>query len=500
MEHLDVLVIGAGLSGIGAAHYIQDKCPWASYAVLESRESIGGTWDLFKYPGIRSDSDMYTLGYSFRPWKSNQTLANGPDILDYIKETASEAGIDKHIRFNQRVVAAEWSTEDAKWTVTIERTDTGERTQLTAGFMFSCTGYYRYDKGYEPEFPGRDRFEGQIIHPQHWPEDLDYKDKKVVVIGSGATAVTLIPAMANDADHVTMLQRSPTYIVSLPQQDPIIKGFRKALPKRLSDGAIRWYKALTTQASYQLSQARPELVKKIIRLHVQRQLPKDYPINPNFTPRYNPWDQRMCVVPDGDLYKTIRRGKAEVVTDTIKTFTEKGVLLESGRELEADIIITATGLDLLFIGGMELSVDGKEVDIHNRFMYRGMMMEDVPNFAAAVGYTNASWTLKVDITCDFVTRMLNHMHKTGMRQAVPHNTDKTVEPERLLGLTSGYVMRSEGRFPLQGSKAPWRVYQNYVKDYRSLKMAKVDDGVMVYSNPAPSNRAVSKSDEEAVPA
>jgi len=483
-EHLDVLVVGAGLSGIGAGAYLESKCPWASYAVFEARDAIGGTWDLFRYPGIRSDSDMYTLGYSFRPWDGEKAIADGASILQYIKDTATETGVDKHIRFNHRIVRADWSTDEALWHVTAERTDIGETVEITAGFIFSCSGYYRYDHGYLPDFEGMDRFEGTIVHPQAWPEDLDYAGKRVVVIGSGATAVTLIPSMADTAAHVTMLQRSPTYIVSMPAKDPVARTLQRVLPKRWSGSAIKWFKAVTTQGSYVLSKRRPELMKRILRKGIERQLPEGYDIDTHFTPRYNPWDQRLCLVPNGDLFKAIKAGTASVVTDHVKTFTEKGILLESGAELEADVIVTATGLELLFIGGIEASVDGVPVDLPSKLTYKGMMLEGVPNFALAVGYTNASWTLKCDLTCDYVTRLLNHMRETGLRQATPVNRDAEVIPSPLLGLNSGYVTRSADKFPKQGSKFPWQVHQSYLKDYRALKMSGIEDEAMVFSNPA----------------
>jgi cation diffusion facilitator CzcD-associated flavoprotein CzcO len=485
IEHLDVLVVGAGLSGIGAGHYIQEKCPWATYAIFEARGAIGGTWDLFRYPGIRSDSDMFTLGYSFRPWDGEKAIADGDSILQYIKDTAAEEGIDRHIRFGHRIVAAAWSTDDACWRIKAERGQTGETIELTADFIFSCSGYYRYDHGYTPEFAGMERFEGTIIHPQAWPEKLDSAGKRVVVIGSGATAVTLVPALAATAAHVTMLQRSPSYIVSVPAKDPLADLMRRTLPTRVSGPAIKWFHALATQGMYQLSRRRPELVKRLLRAGLKRQLPKGYDINAHFTPHYNPWDQRLCAVPNGDLFKSISAGTVSVVTDRIATFTEKGLLLESGAELEADIVVTATGLELLFLGGIELTVDGEEVDLPTKLTYKGMMLEGVPNLAIAVGYTNASWTLKCDLTCQYVTRLLNHMHGTGDRQCTPVNSDASVIPQPLLGLTSGYVQRAADRFPKQGSKFPWQVYQSYLRDYRALKQSSIHDDAMLFSNPEP---------------
>ncbi len=485
MEHLDVLIVGAGLSGIGAGHYVQAECPWATYAIFEARDAIGGTWDLFRYPGIRSDSDMHTLGYSFRPWDGAKSIADGPSILQYIKDTAAEEGIDQHIRFHHRISRADWSTEEARWRITAERTDTGETVELTAGFVFSCSGYYRYDRGYLPDFAGMDRFTGTIVHPQQWPEDLDYAGKKVVVIGSGATAITLIPSMADTAGHITMLQRSPTYIASVPPSSPIVPFLRKVLPDKVAGNVIRWTLALGTQASYQLSRRRPALMKKLLRKGLERQLPKGYDIDTHFTPRYDPWDQRLCVVPNGDLFKAIRAGKASVVTDHVDTFTETGIQLQSGTELEADIIVTATGLEMLFLGGIEVGVDGETVDLSSRLAYKGMMLEGVPNFAMAVGYTNASWTLKCDLTCGYVTRLLNHLRGSGLRQAMPVNNDPSVTPQPLLGLSSGYITRAADRFPKQGSKFPWQVHQSYLADYRALKRAGLHDDAMVFSNPAP---------------
>jgi cation diffusion facilitator CzcD-associated flavoprotein CzcO len=485
-EHVDVLIVGAGLSGIGAAHYVQRQCPWASYAVFEARDAIGGTWDLFRYPGIRSDSDMFTLGYRFRPWDGQKSIADGPDILQYIKDTAAEAGIDSHIRFQHRIVSADWSTDDACWRVTAERTDTGETVELTCGFLFSCSGYYRYDHGYQPDFAGLDRFGGTVVHPQAWPDDLDYAGKRVVVIGSGATAVTLIPALAETAAHVTMLQRSPSYIASLPAKDPVAQVLRRALPARWSGPAIRWFKAITTQGFYALSRRRPALVRRMLRADLKRRLPRGYDVDTHFKPRYDPWDQRLCVVPNGDLFKAIKRGTASVVTDHIDTFTERGLLLQSGAELEADIVVTATGLELLFIGGIDVAVDGEPVDLPSKLTYKGMMLEGVPNLALAVGYTNASWTLKCDLTCDYVTRLLNHLRATGQRQCTPVNHDASVTAEPLLGLTSGYVQRAAHRFPKQGSKAPWQVHQSYLKDYKALSRSTVHgDDAMVFSNPVP---------------
>jgi monooxygenase len=490
VEHLDVLVVGAGLSGIGAGHYLQTECPWAEYAIFEARDAIGGTWDLFRYPGIRSDSDMYTLGYSFRPWDGEKAIADGASILQYIKDTAAESGIDERIRFNTRITAADWSTDEGRWNITAERTDTGETIELTAGFIFSCSGYYRYDHGYEPDFEGREDFAGQVIHPQGWPEDLDYEGKRIVVIGSGATAVTLVPSLAEKAAHVTMLQRSPTYIVSVPAKNPLSGVMKAVLGKRLTGTILRWLMAVGTQGTYFASKRRPDTVRRVLQSGVKRRLPKGYDMK-HFTPSYDPWDQRLCAVPNGDLFKAIKAGKASMVTDHIDRFTETGIRLQSGDDLEADIIVTATGLELLFIGGIDVTVDGEKIDVPNRLTYKGMMLEGVPNIALAIGYTNASWTLKCDLTCDYVTRMLNHMHETGLRQATPVNHDASVTAAPLLGLNSGYINRAAAEFPKQGSRFPWQVHQSFLRDYRAMKLKSVEDEAMVYSNPAPQPAATS---------
>ena len=493
-EHLDVLIVGAGLSGVGTAHYVQEKCPWATYAVFEARAAIGGTWDLFRYPGIRSDSDMFTLGYSFRPWDGEKTIADGASILRYIRETARESGVDRAIRFHHRIVSADWRSDEARWHVTAERSDTGETVQLTCGFLFSCSGYYRYDRGYLPDFPGMDQFGGTLVHPQAWPEDLDHTGKRVVVIGSGATAITLVPSLAKDAAHVTMLQRSPTYIASLPEKNPAAEVLRRVLPARLSGPAVRWMLALGTQATYRISRRWPGLVKRALRKGLERELPPGYDIDTHFTPTYDPWDQRLCVVPNGDLFRAIRSGRASVVTDRIETFTPDGLRLESGDELQADVIVTATGLELLFLGGIELTVDGVAVDVASRLTYKGMMLEGVPNCALAIGYTNASWTLKCDLTCDYVMRLLNHMRDTGLSQCTPTNTDPSITPQPLLGLSSGYVQRSADRFPQQGSRFPWQVHQSYLRDYRALKLRGIEDGAMVFSRPTGTAPAQERAD------
>ena len=490
IEHFDVLIVGAGLSGIGAGVHLQARCPGKTYAILEGRETLGGTWDLFRYPGIRSDSDMYTLGYAFRPWTQAKSIADGPAILTYIRDTAREHGIDRHIRFQHRVQRAAWSTPEARWTVDVEHVDSQSGqggsvlVQFTCSFLFMCSGYYRYDQGYTPAFPGQERFAGRIVHPQHWTPDIAYANQRVVVIGSGATAMTLVPSMAKTAAHVTLLQRSPTYVVARPGSDPIANTLRKRLPARLAYGITRWKNVLLGMYFFQLARRKPERVKQLILGGVQQALGPGYDVARHFTPRYKPWDQRLCLVPDGDLFQAINSGRASMVTDQIDTFTEHGIRLQSGAELEADLIVTATGLNLQVLGGLQVSVDGQPVDFARTMSYKGMMYSDVPNFASAFGYTNASWTLKCDLTCLYVCRLLNHLDVKGLRQCTPRRTDPTVTETPWLDFTSGYVQRTLDQFPKQGSRAPWKLYQNYARDLLSLKFGKVEDGEMAFSNPA----------------
>ena len=483
-EHFDVLIIGAGLSGIAAGYHLQTKCPAKRFVILEGRESIGGTWDLFRYPGVRSDSDMFTLGYSFKPWTEPKAIADGSRILNYVRETAVENGIDKKIRFRHRVKRSSWSTKDACWTVEAERTTANGLTEavtFTCNFLFSCAGYYRYEDGYTPEFKGTADFEGRIVHPQKWPDDLDYVGKRVVVIGSGATAVTLVPEMARTAAHVTMLQRSPTYVVSRPAQDALANKLRRNLPANLAYHLIRWRNVLLGMYFFQLSRKKPARVKELILKGVRMALGPDYDVATHFTPRYNPWDQRLCLVPDGDLFKAIRENRASVVTREIDTFTKKGIRLKDGSELQADIIVTATGLVLQILGGMQVSVDGQAIDFAKKLLYKGMMYSDVPNLASAFGYTNASWTLKCDLTCEYVCRLINYMDRHNYRQCMPHNDDPAIEALPHLEFTSGYVQRSIAKLPKQGSRRPWRLYQNYALDIVTLRYGRIDDGVMQYS-------------------
>ncbi|MCI3131161.1 flavin-containing monooxygenase [Phenylobacterium aquaticum] len=482
MEHFDVVIVGAGLSGIGAAVHLQTDCPGKTYAILEGRDAIGGTWDLFRYPGIRSDSDMYTLGYVFKPWTEAKAIADGPSILRYVRDTARDHGVDQHIRFGHKVVSAAWSTEDAAWTITAEQG--GETRTFSCNFIFLCGGYYSYDGGYTPDFPGADSFKGRIVHPQQWPQDLDYAGKKVVVIGSGATAVTLVPEMAKTAAHVTMLQRSPTYVVSRPAEDAFANWLRARLPAKLAYAIIRWRNVLFGMYFYNFARKNPDKVKTRIIGMVREQLGPDYDVDTHFTPSYNPWDQRLCLVPDADMFAAIKAGSASVVTDHIDSFTPTGIKLKSGQELEADVIVTATGLVLKALNGLELTVDGRKVEPAKTLSYKGMMYSDVPNLASSFGYTNASWTLKCDLTCGYVCRLLNHMDRTGMRQATPRNTDPNIGEEPWLDFSSGYVQRAMASFPKQGSKAPWKLDQNYAKDLMNLKFSTVEDGVMKFSNPA----------------
>lgn len=482
-EHFDVLVVGAGISGIGAGYHLQSKCPDKTYAILEGRHDIGGTWDLFRYPGIRSDSDMHTLGFSFRPWTDAKAIADGPSILKYLRETAEEYGIDKHIRFNSMVKRASWSTEDSTWTVDVEHPETKEVTQLRCNFLFMCSGYYKYNEGYTPDFPGAEDFKGRIIHPQFWTDDIDYKDKKVVVIGSGATAVTLVPEMAKDAAHVTMLQRSPTYVVSRPQEDAIANWLRENVSSKISYGITRWKNVLMGMYFYNLCKRNPEKVKKMILDGVQQQLGEDYDIDTHFTPTYNPWDQRLCLVPNGDLFDAIKEGRASVVTDQIETFTENGIKLKSGEELEADLIVTATGLALQVVGGAEIFVDGRKVNLSDTMYYKGMMYTDVPNLASSFGYTNASWTLRSDLTCSYVCRLINHMDAHGHSQCTPRLTDPDVTEAPWVDFSSGYIQRSMHLFPKQGSKNPWKLPQNYALDTMTLKYGSLEDGMEFTSPP-----------------
>ncbi|WP_448664874.1 flavin-containing monooxygenase [Sphingomonas sp. CJ20] len=482
-EHFDVVVVGAGISGIGAGYHLQANSPDRSYVILEGRARMGGTWDLFRYPGIRSDSDMHTLGFGFKPWTQAKAIADGPSILRYVEETAREHGIDRHIRYGHRVTAVAWSTAEALWSVTVDRG--GEEERFTCAFLFLCSGYYNYARGHAPEFAGAADFGGRVVHPQFWPENLDYAGKRVVVIGSGATAVTLVPEMAKAAAHVTMLQRSPTYVVSRPSEDGIANALRRVLPAKVAYAVTRWKNVLLQQYVFRLARKHPAKVKERIVGMVRDQLGAGYDVATHFTPRYNPWDQRICLVPDADLFDTIRAGKAEVVTDTIDRFTPGGVLLASGRELPADIVVTATGLEIQLFGGVPITVDGAPFEAGQAMTYKGMMFADLPNFAISFGYTNASWTLKADLTAAYVTRLLNAMRRRGVRQVTPR-VSGPIEPVPFLDFTSGYVTRAAPALPRQGSRKPWRLNQNYTRDLLALRFGSIDEE-MEFSNhePAP---------------
>ena len=482
-DHFDVLIVGAGLSGIGAAVHLQKDCPDRSFAILEGRAAIGGTWDLFRYPGIRSDSDMFTLGYKFKPWTAAKAIADGPSILSYVRETAAEHDVERHIRFDHKVAAASWSSIDARWTVTVTRSD-GSSHDLTCNFLYMCSGYYNYAEGHQPEFPSEGDFAGRIVHPQFWPADLDYTDKNVVVIGSGATAVTLVPEMAKTAAHVTMLQRSPTYVVSRPGNDPIADVLRKYLPSKLAYSLIRFKNVGMGMYFYRMTRKQPAKVRDLLIGGVREHLGPDYDVATHFSPRYNPWDQRLCLVPDADLFAAIKSGTASVVTDTIATFTPSGIRLASGKEIPADIVVAATGLKLIALGGMSVSVDGRAVNPGDCIAYKGMMFSGVPNLALSLGYINASWTLRSDLIALYVGRILNHMKATRTEIATPVPGPDVV-PERLaFDLSSGYVQRSANAMPKSGNRSPWKVTANYAIDTMELRFGKIDDGELRFTRRA----------------
>ncbi len=479
-EHVDVLIVGAGLSGIAAAYNLQVRCPKKSYLVVEGRENLGGTWDLFRYPGVRSDSDMHTMGFSFRPWVEDQAIASGSSILNYLKDTAEEYGIDRHIRYRQRVLEVQWSSKQALWTVQMESGPSRERTSLTCSFLFMCTGYYNYAQGYQPEFPEMERFQGEVIHPQHWPEHLEFAGKQVVIIGSGATAVTLVPSMAKTAGHVTMLQRSPTYIVARPGADPTIPKLKRWLPAKWASKVARFRNIAMGMYIYKMSRKQPEKLSAMIIAGVQQHLGPEYDVATHFTPRYKPWDQRLCLVPDGDLFEALRKGAASIVTDTIERFTEHGIQLASGKELPADIVVTATGLKLQLLSNISIVVDGQPTELSKTFNYRGTMFSGIPNFALTIGYTNASWTLKAELTSRYVCRVINYMDRRGLRTAVPR-PNGSFEEKPLMELSSGYIQREIDRLPRQGTQKPWTLRQNYPRDIVDLRYGKLNDGSLVFS-------------------
>ncbi|MEX0811146.1 MAG: NAD(P)/FAD-dependent oxidoreductase [Chitinophagales bacterium] len=478
-SHYDVIVVGAGLSGIDAAYHLQTNCPERSFTILEGRANMGGTWDLFKYPGIRSDSDMYTLGFPFSPWENPKSIADGPSILKYIKDTAAKFGIDKKIQFNHKVIDASWSDAEKTWTLEIASHETVPYKKLKCNFLLMCSGYYDYKKGYTPDFAGVENFKGQVIHPQKWTSDIDYKNKKIIVIGSGATAITLVPELAKKAAKVTMLQRSPSYILTLPSVDKIAIFIRKILPEKLAYHIIRWKNILISLGLYKAARKWPNTIRKFIEKGVRRQLGSDFNIK-HFDPPYNPWDQRLCLVPDADFFRAIKKGTANIVTDHIDKFTTDGVLLKSGEELRADMIVTATGLKVQLLGGMSIHVNGTPINSADTHAYRGVMFSDVPNFAFTVGYTNASWTLKCDLSCQFVTKLLNYMKQNNYSVCTPRFDSKAFKTEPLLDFNAGYVLRAADILPKQGSKHPWKVYQNYVLDLLSLKMGTVNDNYLEY--------------------
>jgi monooxygenase len=472
---VDVLIVGAGISGIGAAYYLQREHPQRSYMILEARDAPGGTWDLFRYPGIRSDSDLLTFGYEFKPWRDEQSIASADKILGYLRETAAEHGIDRKIRFNSKVVGASWSSQDARWTVEVHRSDTGERTTLTCNWLFAAGGYYRYDEGFTPHFEGRERFRGPIIHPQQWPADLDYAGQRVLVIGSGATAVTLVPAMADTAAHVTMLQRTPSYVMALPSKDKLANRLRTLLGEERGYAISRRMNITRQQAVWRLCQKYPKAARRLIRNLNTKMLPAGYPVDEHFNPPYNPWDQRLCLVPDGDLFKAIRNGRASIVTGRIVTFTERGVQLESGRELEADVIVTATGLNVQAMGGMSLTVDGQPVSLPDTIAYKGMMLSGVPNLAYAIGYTNSSWTLKIGLLCEHFCRLLGYMDAHGYDTARPEPADPDMPTRPFLDFGAGYVQRAIAQLPRQGDRAPWLTSMSYARDVKLLRRLPVQD-------------------------
>ncbi len=484
-DYVDVLIIGAGISGIGAAVHVKKECPGKSFAILERRPNIGGTWDLFKYPGIRSDSDMYTLGFRFKPWTSKKAIADGPAILSYLKETVSEFKLQDAIRHDHRVTHASWNSETALWTVKGTKGPDAAPFEITCNMLFSCTGYYNYDKGYTPDFPGADKFKGRIVHPQHWPDDLDYKGKTSIVIGSGATAVTLVPAMIdNGSGHVTMLQRTPTYMVSRPSEDKVATTLQKMLPAKAAYRVTRWRNVLMQQFMFNYMRKRPEKATEKLLDMVKAELGPDYDIKTHFTPPYKPWDQRLCLIPDSDMFRVIRDGQAEIVTDQIETFTEKGIRLKSGRELEADIIVTATGLNLHMLSGMELTIDGKREDIGQHVLYKGIMFSNIPNLLMWFGYTNASWTLKADLTSEYGCRLINQMDASGTKIVVPTRADESTALEPFVAdFSSGYFARAMDSLPKQGKDFPWKLFQNYMKDVKLLRKGALEDGVLAFKKP-----------------
>ncbi len=485
-EHFDVIIVGAGLSGIGAGHHLQQHCPDKRFLILESRADMGGTWDLFRYPGIRSDSDMHTLGYNFKPWVAEQAIADGPAILEYIHETARENRLTPHIRYRHRVKSASWSSADARWSIDVQRDNDAGNTVFTANFLLMCAGYYRYEQGFTPDFRNREQFQGDIIHPQLWPEDLDYAGKKVIIIGSGATAVTLVPAMAGTAAHVVMLQRSPSYLVNRPLRDKVANFLRKVLPDRWAYAITRWKNTFMQQFFYHRTRTNPASVRKLLLQRIRKELGPDYDIDTHFNPSYQPWDQRLCAVPDNDFFESIKSGKASVVTDDIDCFTQGGIRLKSGEELQADIIITATGLIMTLMGEIEFAVDGESVDFSKTWTYKGLMFSGVPNLVSTFGYINASWTLRADLTAEYFCRLVNYMDDKAVRQVTPRlrpgDENMTARPW-IADFSSGYMARALPAFPRQGDREPWLNPQDYKKDKKMFRHEALDDGALVFTKP-----------------
>ncbi|HAS44215.1 MAG TPA: FAD-containing monooxygenase EthA [Microscillaceae bacterium] len=480
-HHQDVIIVGAGLSGICAAYYLQKECPNHSFTILEMRGAMGGTWDLFRYPGVRSDSDMYTLGYAFRPWQDAKAVTDGDTILQYIRDTAKDEKLEEKIHYHRKVMAASWSSAQAEWTVEVTNTQTQETLHYTCNFLFMCSGYYNYEQGYTPDFQGIEDYKGCLVHPQHWPQDLDYTGKRVLVIGSGATAVTLVPAMTDKAEEVIMLQRSPSYVVSKPAKDKFANFLKKTLPSKMAHRLVRRRNILMETFFYQLARRKPKFAKKMLIKNLRKELGQDFDVETHFTPSYNPWDQRVCLVPDSDLFVALKNGKARVITDHIHSFTEKGVQLQSGVELSADIIVTATGLEVKFLSDMKMTMDGKAIDPTQKYVYRGVMLSDIPNFVQVIGYTNISWTLKAGLACEYVCRLLNYMDKKGFNTCTPRATQHSLHSdEPLINLSSGYFTRARHKLPKQGSKDPWKLHQNYIRDVFKLRFGKLKDGVMEY--------------------
>ncbi len=478
-EHFEVLIVGAGLSGIGAAYYIQEKYRSESYAILEARVSMGGTWDFFKYPGLRSDSDMYTFGFPFHPWENPKAIADGPSILEYIKDTAKTFQIDKKIRYGHRVVEIEWSTEIKKWTLTIKIQGEESSIQMTCSFLMMCCGYYSYEKAYTPEFKGIEAFEGEVLHPQFWDDSLDYSDKTIVIIGSGATAITLVPELAKKARRVTMLQRSPTYILNSPSEDLIANTLKRILPKKWAHHLVRWKNILLSIFVYTWSRKAPKSLSRLLKKGVKSSLGDKFN-EKDFSPKYHPWDQRLCLVPDNDFFEAMKQNKAFVETDTIAAFNTRGIETTSGKQLDADIIVTATGLKIQVIGGATIKIDGNEIDTSKLLAYRGVMFSGVPNFGVAIGYTNASWTLKCDLNCRFVSKLLNHMKENNFEVVIPNFDHEKYGTERLLDFDAGYILRAEDVLPKQGSESPWKVHQNYIKDLLALNYVNLNDQHLDY--------------------